>query len=45
MWKNILKGSAIMVILLAILAAIGVAAVDHDLKNTMRQPLDDNDIM
>ncbi len=45
MWKNILKGSAILATLLALLAAIGLAAVDRNLKKSMRQPLDDNDVM
>ncbi len=45
MWKNILKGTAIMALLMAILGALGVAAVNRELKKSFQHPLDDDDVM
>ena len=45
MWKNILKGTAVMALLMAILGALGVAAVNRELKKSFQHPLDDDDVM
>lgn len=45
MWKNVLKGSAIMAALLGILAAVGIAAVDRQLHDSFGDGLDDDDVM
>lgn len=45
MWKNILKGSAIVAVLITILAALGIIAVNRDLNKSLGQPFDDDDVM
>ena len=45
MWKNILKGSAIVAVLNAILAAVGIITVNRDLKKYHGQPFEDEDVM
>ena len=45
MWQNILKGTAILTAIMTILATLGVAAVNHELKKSLRHPLDDDDVM
>ena len=44
MWKNILKGSAIVAVLITILAAVGIT-VNRDLKKSLGQPFEDEDVM
>lgn len=45
MWKNILKGTAVVTVLLGVLASLGTAMVSHDLRKSFEKPLDDNDVM
>lgn len=45
MWKNILKGTAIIAILTAILAALGITLTNQTLKGSFVDQLDDDDIM
>ncbi len=45
MWKNILKGTAIVAVLMAILGALGLAAVNRELKKSFQHPFDDDDVM
>lgn len=44
MWKNILKGSAIVAVLITILA-VGIITVNRDLKKSLGQPFEDDDVM
>lgn len=45
MWKKLVKGSAVLAVLITILAALGMAAVNHDLKKSFQHPFDDDDVM
>ncbi len=45
MWKNILKGSAIVAVLITILTAVGIITVNRDLKKSLGQPFEDDDVM
>ncbi len=45
MWKNILKGSGIIALLIGVLAAVGIVAANNSIKNSFRDQLDDDDFM
>lgn len=45
MWKNILKGTVVLTVLMAILGALGLAAVNRELKKSFQHPFDDDDVM
>jgi len=45
MWKNVLKGTAVLTALMAILGALGMVAVNRELKKSFQHPLDDDDVM
>ncbi len=45
MWKKVVKGCAVIAILTTVLTALGIAAVNHDLKKSFQHPFDDDDVM
>lgn len=45
MWKNILKGTAIIAVITALLAALGITLANQTLKGSFVDNLDDDDIM